>query len=183
MFDYISVADKLPTNADIDAAGIDLYAEPFQTKDLDNIMATYYIQGGKLYVERHKYTEWVDDPEALLGGYIDSKDPYQEASEYHGKINFYHSIDKDGYDHWVEYDAYFTRGKLEEFKLVDYRKISNAERKKQMEALFERIKESRDKWYNKYLFHTKCWGKIRKFVANCLYWLERKLSNARMRLP
>ena len=30
MFDYISVADKLPTNAEIDAAGLDLYKEPFQ---------------------------------------------------------------------------------------------------------------------------------------------------------
>ena len=184
MFDYISVADKLPTNSEIDSAGLNLYSEPFQTKDLDNIMATYYIQGGRLFVEKYKVTEWVEDPEGFAGGYIDRKEPYQEEIfDHHGKINFYHLIDKDDYDHWVEYDAYFNRGKLEEIKLVKYRKESNVEKKKGLEDLFNRMKESRNKWYNKYLFHTKCWGKIRKFICSCLYWIENLLGTIRIRLP
>ena len=184
MFDYISVADKLPTNAEIDASGINLYSEPFQTKDLDNIMATYYIQGGKLFVEKYKVTEWVEDPEGFAGGYIDRKEPYQEEIlDYHGKINFYHFIDKDDYDHWVEYDAYFNRGKLEEIKLVKYEKNSNVQKKKDLKELFQRMDESRKKWYNKYLFHTKFWGKVRKFICSCLYWMERLLGDIRLRLP
>ena len=184
MFDYISVTDKLPTNDEIDAIGINLYDEPFQTKDLDNIMATYYIQRGKLYVEKFKVTEWVDDAEAFAGGYIDRKEPYQEEiTDYHGKIRFYHIIDKDGYDHWLEYEAYFNRGKLEEIKLVEYRKSDNSEKKKQTEELFARMKEENSRWYNKYIFCTKWWGKIRRFIANVLYWIERKLGSVRMRLP
>ena len=184
MFDYLSVADKLPTNAEIDASGIDLYKEPFQTKDLDNVMATYYIQGGRLFVEKYKVTEWVEDPEGFAGGYIDRKEPYQEeVFDHHGKINFYHFIDKDGYDHWVEYDAYFNRGKLEEIKLVEYKKTENASKKERMKELFDRMEVQRNKWYNKYIFHTKCWGKIRKFIAKVLYSIERGIGYIRIRLP
>jgi len=184
MFDYISVADKLPTNAEIDASGIDLYNQPFQTKDLDNIMATYAIQGSRLFVERYKVTEWVEDSEAFAGGYIDRKEPYQEEIfDHHGKINFYHLIDKDGYDHWVEYDAYFNRGKLEEIKLVEYRKSDNSERKKHIEELFARMKEANSKWYNKYIFHTYWWGSMRRFIASVLYSIERGIGYIRIRLP
>mgnify|MGYP003335537558 CR=1 FL=1 len=184
MFDYLSVADKLPTNAEIDAAGINLYSEPFQTKDLDNIMATYYIQGGKLFVEKYKVTEWVEDPEGFAGGYIDRKEPYQEEIvDHHGKIRFYEMIDKDDHDHWIEYEAYFTRGKVDEIKLVKYEKTSNIEKKKDLEALFNRMKESRQKWYNKYFFHTTFWNKIRKFICKILYWIEGKLQSIRLHLP
>lgn len=161
MFDYISVADKLPTNSEIDASGINLYNEPFQTKDLDNIMATYFIQGGKLYVEKYNRNEWVENADSWAGGYIDRAEPYQEeVKDYHGKINFYHIIDKDGFDHWVEYDAYFTYGKLDKIELVKYKKESNVQRKKDLEDLFEEMKKERNKWYNKYIFHTKVWRKL-----------------------
>jgi hypothetical protein len=184
MFDYISVADQLPTNAEIDASGIDLYKEPFQTKDLDNIMATYYIQGKRLFVEKYKVTEWVEDPEGFAGGYIDRKEPYQEEIlDHHGKIRFYHLIDKDGFDHWVEYEAYLTRGKIEEIKLVEYKKTENASKKERMKELFDRMEVKRNKWYNKYIFHTKCWGKIRRFIAKVLYSIELGIGYIRIRLP
>ena len=184
MFDYLSVADKLPTNPEMDAAGLKLTAEPFQTKDLDNIMATYYIQGGRLFVEKYKVTEWVEDPEGFAGGYIDRKEPYQEEIvDHHGKIRFYHFIDKDDYDHWVEYEAYFTRGKLEEIKLIEYRKESNVEKKKDLKELFQKMDESRNKWYNKYLFHTKCWAAFRKLVMKFLYSLEKGINWLRLNFP
>jgi heat shock protein HspQ len=184
MFDYISVADKLPTNAEIDASGINLYSEPFQTKDLDNIMATYFIQGGRLFVEKYKVTEWVDDPEGFAGGYIDRKEPYQEEiPDHHGKIRFYHLIDKDDHNHWVEYEAYFTRGKLEEIKLIEYRKESNVEKKKDLKELFQKMDENRNKWYNKYLFHTKCWDWFRKLFMRFLYSLESGINWLRLNFP
>lgn len=183
MFDYISVADKLPTNAEIDAAGLDLYKEPFQTKDLDNILATYYIQSGKLFVEKFKVTEWVDDPEAFAGGYIDRKEPYQEDMDYHGKINFYHIFDKDDCDHWVEYDAYFTYGKLEKFELVKYKAESNLERKQDIQNWMKKALDRSNKWYNKYIFHTKAWGSIRNFICRIIYSIERFLGYIRVRMP
>lgn len=184
MFDYISVADKLPTNAEIDAAGIDLYKDPFQTKDLDNIMATYYIQGGRLFVDQYKVTEWVEDSEAFAGGYIDHKEPFkEEVHDYHGKINFYHIMDKDGYDHWVEYQATFTRGKLENIKLLEYKKTDNRQSKEDMKRLFEKLSKVHNRWYNKYIFNTKCWGKIRKFITKILFAIERAIGYIRIRLP
>lgn len=184
MFDYISVTDKLPTNAEIDAAGLDLYKEPFQTKDLDNIMATYYIQGGRLFVEKFKVTEWVDDPEAFAGGYIDRKEPYQEeVVDYHGKINFYHIIDKDNYDHWVEYDACFNHGNVEKIELVKYKKESNVEKKASLQAWMEENVKRSNKWYNKYIFYTKWWGKIRRLICKALSAIARFFDDLRFKLP
>ena len=36
-------------------------------------------------------------------------------------------IDKDDHDHWVEYTAFFTHGKLDRFELVKYEKESNTQ--------------------------------------------------------
>jgi hypothetical protein len=183
MFDYISVADKLPTNAEIDAAGLNLYKEPFQTKDLDNILATYYIQGGRLSVEKYRSSEWVSDS-SMFGGYIDSQDPYQEElSDFHGKINFYHFIDKDDHDHWVEYDAFFTHGKLEKFELVKYTAKSNVERKQSLKEMFAKSEERGKIWYNKYIFHTEAWRKIRSAMFMSLTYVEKAISNIKYKLP
>jgi len=184
MFDYISVADKLPTNPEMDAAGLNLYTEPFQTKDLDNIMSTYHIQGGRLFVEKYRNTQWVDDPDAFAGGYIDRQEPYQEEIfDHHGKIRFYHLIDKDGYDHWVEYEAYFTRGKIEEIKLVDYHKTENADRKKRLVEIFERADIQNKKWYNRFIFRTKCWIGVRRLFMKFLSSLEGGINWLRLNFP
>lgn len=181
MFDYISVADKLPTNSEIDAAGLDLYKEPFQTKDLNNIMATYFIQGGRLFVEKYRSSNWVNDPEGFAGGYVDQQDPYQEEiTDYHGKLRFYHSIDKDDNDHWVEYEAYFTHGKVEKIELVEYRKDPNAERKASLKELFDRYEAERNKWYNKYFLQTNFMLKVRQLLRKFLYWTEQKIQTLRM---
>lgn len=184
MFDYISVADKLPTNSEIDAAGLDLYKEPFQTKDLDNILATYYIQGGMLYVEKYRHSEWVQDDSAFAGGYIESQDPYQEKlHDFHGKINFYHFIDKDDKDHWVEYDAYFTHGKVEKIELVKYKAEPNTERKESLKNLFAESEKRTKIWYNKYIFHTECWRKIRRLLFRTLSLVERGINYIKYKLP
>ena len=184
MFDYVSVADKLPTNAEIDAAGLDLYKDAFQTKDLDNILATYYIQGGRLFVEKYQVTEWVEDPEAFAGGHIDRKEPYrEELCNFHGKINFYHFIDKDDHDHWIEYNAFFTYGKLDRFELVKYKKEPNTQRKLDLKQLFAEAAERSNIWYNKYIFYTKCWKSIRKFLFRVLSSIERGVSNIKYKIP
>ena len=184
MFDYISVADKLPTNSEIDAVGLDLYKEPFQTKDLDNILSTYYIQGGRLFVEKYRSSTWVADADAFAGGYLDREEPYQEEMvDFHGKINFYHFIDKDDKDHWVEYDAYFTHGKLDKVELVKYKADSNVERKQSLKEMFTKSEERSKIWYNKYIFYTKCWQKFRRFLFRALSLIERGINNIKYKLP
>ena len=184
MFDYISVADQLPTNAEIDAAGLDLYKDSFQTKDLDNILATYYIQGGRLFVEKYQVTEWVEDPESWAGGHIDRKEPYrEELSNFHGKINFYHFIDKDDHDHWIEYNAFFTHGKLDKFELVKYTKEPNVHRKDSLKEIFAEAERRANIWYNKYIFHTEVWRKIRRVLFVALSSVERGISYIKYKLP
>lgn len=183
MFDYISVKDKLPTNDDIDASGIDLYGDFFQTKDLENIMSTYYIEGGILHVEKYRTAEWIDDADRFTGGYIDRKDSYIEPFDYHGKINFYNSIDKDGYDHWIEYDAYFIHGKLEKFELVKYTKTENESRKRRLKEICEEAAHRHNLWYNRYFFHTKVWFTIRKFLCKILMRMQNFLQYLRFNLP
>jgi hypothetical protein len=184
MFDYISVADKLPTNAEIDAAGLDLYKEPFQTKDLDNVLATYYIQCGRLFVEKYRSSTWVADADAFAGGYLDREEPYQEELvDFHGKINFYHLIDKDDKDHWVEYNAFFTHGKLDKIELFKYRVESNVERNQSLKEIFAKSEERNRIWYNKYIFHTKVWRKVRRVMFRFLSLVESSISHIKYRLP
>jgi len=184
MFDYISVADTLPTNSEIDAAGLNLYKEPFQTKDLDNILATYFIQGGRLFVEKYRSSTWVADADAFAGGYLDREEPYQEELvDFHGKINFYHFIDKDDKDHWIEYNAFFTHGKLDKIELVKYSAEPNTERKESLKNLFVESEKRNKIWYNKYIFHTKVWRKIRRFMFRSLSLIESGISHIKYRLP
>jgi len=184
MFDYINVADKLPTNSEIDALGIDLSAESFQTKDLDNVMASYYIQGGRLFVEKYRKTEWIEDSESFLGGYIDRQEPYKEELDgQHGKIYFYTWLERDEYDYWVEYVAYFTHGKLDKIELFKCDKTANAERKQRKIEWQQREEVERNKWYNKYIFRTKVWAKIRRLINNILYAIERGIGYIRLRIP
>jgi hypothetical protein len=150
MFDYINVADKLPTNAEIDALGIDMSAESFQTKDLDNVMANYYIQGGRLFVEKYRKTEWIEDSESFMGGYIDRQEPYKEELDgQHGKVYFYTWFEREEYDYWVEYIAYFTHGKLDKIELFKWDKTANAERKQQTLEWQRKDEIERNRWYNK----------------------------------
>lgn len=183
MFDYISVSDKLPTNDILVADGVNLYTDSFQTKDLGNCMDHYFIQGGKLFLEKHKKVEWVKDPELFVGGYINREEPYLEELNHHGKINFYHKIDHNDHDYWVEYNAYFTHGILEKIDLVKVKKESNLEDKARLKALFDKIEKNNKLWYNKYIFHTSVWGKFRKLIFKILYAMERSLGNIRLWIP
>jgi len=141
MFDTIFIKKKLPLTKELKALKIKWDEEPFQTKDLDNLLDTYEItKTGKL---RHLWQErvWRDDDSAFLKGYLDVVKEEWKYIDFHGTIGFYttlsdnekyhwdfleepeqltwEEIDKiEGNDWWIEFEAYFTKGKLEEIKLV-----------------------------------------------------------------
>lgn len=137
MFDTIYVKKALPLNKELKALKDIKWEEcDFQTKDLENTLATYEItKAGKLRykdVER----EWVDDEEAFFKGYLKEVSSKWVDTKHTGKVTFYHNFstnksnvnifsdtlddetDLDGYDWWVEFDAEFVKGKLTEIKLV-----------------------------------------------------------------
>ena len=152
MFDNLFVKKKLPLTKELKALNVNWEEVDFQTKDLENALDTYEItKSGKL---RHLWQEreWKDDNDAFLKGYFEVVKEEWRDVDYHGTINFYTSytdnndyhwdyFDGDpeqitwdeieliqGHDWWFEFEAYFTKGKLDEIKLIKSEKTPVKER-------------------------------------------------------
>lgn len=114
MFDYIKCEVMLP---DASMQG----DREFQTKSLENTMATYVItQKGELYEERWD-SEWIEDPSyKFFGGYmkqIEGSYHRKYLTDFHGDIIFYGGyiapdVDASGQKVYRDYHARFTEGKL-----------------------------------------------------------------------
>lgn len=115
MFDTVRCVYPLPHHQDAE----------FQTKDLaylvhdecmlGGLMDDYEITAeGRLRVHRHE-REWVEDPEAFLGGYLTSvKDWWEDVPDVHGDILIYRSERRpDGGWDWAEFKVRFTHGVVE----------------------------------------------------------------------
>lgn len=157
MFDTVVVAEKLPYTQEMIDLGLDKIFTDFQTKDLENSLSLYFIQNGKLYIEKYKETKWIEgDKNASFFldriGRMERLEPYQEDTNFHGKIIFYdYEIDvADKWDCWVEFEASFTNGLLNEIKLVKFDKKDNSERKAREEEFQQQEKKIMNAWYNKY---------------------------------
>jgi hypothetical protein len=182
MFDYISVADALPVNDELVASGLNINNRRFQTKNLGKMMHSFIIQGGRLFEQKYKVNRWVDDPDGFAGGYVEQEEPFIEERKYHGEIVFYDFSSKDNFDYWTEYKAIFTHGLVEKIELIAFRKTDNSERRAALEEIFENGKVWRNKWYNKYLLHTKPVEGLKKILARGLYWVEVGIGKLRMNL-
>jgi hypothetical protein len=183
MFDTIFVKKKLPLTKELKALNIEWAKEPFQTKDLESLMETYEItKSGKL---RYLWQErvWKDDDSAFLKGYMDVvKEEWREI-DFHGTINFYTSYcDNDsynwdfinddpeqmtwddieiiqGYDWWIEFEAYFTHGFLDNIKLIKATKDPISERIKNNKIWAEKRATENKKLSRKIV------GFLRKFAC------------------
>ena len=152
MFDTIYVKKKLPLTKELKALNIKWSEIDFQTKDLENLLDTYEItKSDKL---RHLWQErvWKDDDSAFLKGYLDVVKEEWRDVDFHGTINFYTNYTdntdyhwnfvKDdpeqisweeinqiqGHDWWIEFEAYFTHGFLDNIKLIKVSKDPISER-------------------------------------------------------
>lgn len=105
MFDTISYESKFP-------------GREFQTKDtpsqgLDN----YFIKDDGTLWYRDYDARWVEDPDALFGGYLDQ---YNERiiplPDFTGEIRFYDY--RNDFNTLDEYSAYFVNGKMENFVVI-----------------------------------------------------------------
>ena len=50
MFDTINWADSLPFSSEMVELGLDKNSNSYQTKDLENALFEYMVQGGKLFL-------------------------------------------------------------------------------------------------------------------------------------
>lgn len=176
MFDDISVAEPLPYSDEMIALGLNINDRSFQTKDLDCVMAKYYIQSRKLFIEKYKKETYIEGNKNSKNifdriGYLDRQEPYLEQVFYHGEIYFYDFIDNvnDKYDCWVEFKATFTKGNLEKIELFKFTKEENTERKERERIWKEKIEKEQSKWYNKFIFNTIIYRRASRFIGRIFY--------------
>jgi hypothetical protein len=151
MFDNLFVKKKLPLTKELKSLNVKWEEIDFQTKDLENALDTYEItKSGKL---RHLWQEreWKDDDDSFLKGYFEVVKEEWRDVDFHGTINFYTShctndtkhwdyfddVDQlsfddieliPGDDWWFEFEATFTKGKLDNIRLIKAEKTPVKER-------------------------------------------------------
>lgn len=105
MFDNIQYESKFP-------------GQKFQTKDTPSQGLDLYEirEDGTLWYQDYD-ARWIDDSNALFGGYIDQFNyrwVFQET--FIGEIVFYDY--RNDYNELYEYSAYFVKGKMENFQII-----------------------------------------------------------------
>jgi hypothetical protein len=208
MFDNITVKKKLPLTKELKALDVKWDEEVFQTKDLDNLLDNYEItKSGKL---KHLWQEreWKETEDTLFGGYLDVvKEEWREV-DFHGTINFYTGYctnntkqqdlwgDEDqltfedielipGDDWWFEFEASFTKGKLDEIRLIKAEKTPVKERIYNNKTwAIKRAEENRKLSRRIVNFLRKfSWYRVSvRFTLRFVNWLHSKLTYALYRM-
>lgn len=181
MFDNISVSSQLPFSEEMIALGLDKNVYIFQTKDLDCLMDSYFIQEEKLFRQCYKTEKFIEGDQKAKNwidrlGHIEREEPYLQPIQFHGEIYFYDFVTnvQDKYDCWIEFKATFSEGKLNQIELFKFTKEDNAERKQREAKWREEIKRQNGIWYNKYFRHTKLY---RWFSHRVWYRFFHRLGN------
>ena len=185
MFDTIAVAEKLPITQEMIDLGLEEKLQEFQSKDLNCCLDLYFMQNGRLFVEKYKETKWIEGDKKAKSifarlGHMERNDPYQEDTNFHGKVNFYNYImDVAGkYDCMIEFCATYDKGQLEKIELVEFEKTDNAPRKERDLAWRKEAERIQNAWYNKYFkfYQIKKVAGYR-FFYKPLIWLSIKISS------
>lgn len=98
---------------------------------------------------------------------------------HHGVLNFYDSIPEPNREHfsrWLEFDAFFSYGKLDKIVLVKNELRDNTESDLWLKQFVEERKERNSKWYYGLVdwVKGKVW-RIRNKIRGLLYWLAAKV--------
>ncbi len=157
MFDTVYMAsndfDSLPFTEEMIKLGLKDNTRPFQTKCLENILAEYTIQSGKLYIKNWKDTE------------SETRESVLEEVYHHGTVFVYNFIETEKYDCWIEFKLTFTKGQLEKSELEKFEATDNAERKEREKMFREEDERQRKKWYNKYFFNTRIYRTVTRKIS------------------
>jgi hypothetical protein len=208
MFDQLTVKKKLPLTKELKALDIVWDEEVFQTKDLDNCMDNYEItKSGKL---KHLWQqrEWKDDDSAFFKGYFDvAKEEWRDV-DFHGTISFYTSYCTNnakhwdlfdgedqltfenielipGDDWWFEFEASFTKGKLDNIKLIKADKTPVKERIYNSKVWAMKRAEENKKLSRRVVnFMRKfSWYRVSvRYTLRFINWLHSKLTYALYRM-
>lgn len=129
MYDSVRCEKRLPLNKELRSLKIKWNKVEFQTKDLDNCLINYVItKDGDLIEEvvEYEYTYYTEEerkskdfkPWNIIKDQKIAKQ-YTKKVDYHGKITFYDILKfSDTEDIWVDFEAYFSYGKLDKLVLL-----------------------------------------------------------------
>ena len=182
MFDEIVVHRKLPLPKALpdELRDIKWKEVVFQTKCLENCLTHYKIAiNGKLYAQKF-------DDEGSVFAYNAFFDAKQKDVEMFWKsvppptsINFYTSFQKETFDYWVSFTAFFDSrsSKLTEIRLEQLDKEDNTTRKEQKKRFEEELAAS-EKLHKKFIYKI-----YNIFWKKPLRYFFRKVSRIANKLP
>ena len=173
MFDEIICKKELPLTEELKNLPIKWNEETFQTKDLDNCLLQYIIsEDGELLEEivEREYIYYTEEEEKQKRNKWDlykdvvEKNRYTKKIEFHGKLTFYEMVEfSDTEDIWVDFNAYFSYGKLDKLELAKTEKLES--RKIRMDKFWEEEKKKTNSFLyklKKYLGWFWFWNKVSK---------------------
>ena len=169
MFDTVICKYPLPMPSDPKGYS---GSEDFQTKHLDCGLDTYEIAAnGQLSV--HKREGKLIEPNKEAKGLFDKIGRYEITKTWVEPVYDtltmemydYEQSDKSEYDYFIQYEAVFIDGIVDEIKLIGFEATDNAERKKKDEEFDKKLKE----WYEftktrKYKYFVNPYNKSIKFI-------------------
>jgi hypothetical protein len=207
MFDTVQWSDPLPFSQEMKDIGLDKNDWSFQTKDLDNTLSDYIVQGNQLFLKKYNDAKWADGDsksETVLGRFghhplcqslfADAVDPdmiivggaeYIEPIKYTGTLILLDCRD-DVMDLWdckIEFKVEFVDGILKSIDLYDFQKNSNQIRIKRNTIMQERIDLINSLWYNKFIFHTKPYRWLRNRISRKLYKIGTLFHSLSYKIP
>lgn len=208
MFDNLFVKKKLPLTKELKALDVKWEELDFQTKDLENLLDTYEItKSGKLkHLWQRRARESASS--SFLGGYYDVVEEEWRDVDFHGTINFYTShctnetkhwdfYDEEeqltfddielihGDDWWIEFEAIFTKGKLDKIRLIKAEKTPVKERIYNNKVwAMKRAEESKklSRRIVNFLRKFSWYRTLIRYTIRLVNWLHSKLTYALYRM-
>jgi hypothetical protein len=190
MFDTVLVAESLITEAikdvDIDLQSSEGYFD-FQTKDLDNSLALFYIQSDGSFIDkRQKYKHVEPDPDSKrewnFGSMEPDGPPEMVVDTRTAYINFYDFYTSDKERIFITFTAHVKNGKLQEPILIKEIERSNLEdeaiKNKKNQELWNQVRATWE-WKAAHFLSEAKW-KIKKFfypLTSRIDKLEQKLRS------
>jgi hypothetical protein len=191
MFDTIFCKANLPLNDELKGLNLKWDEVDFQTKDLDNSLATYSIlEDGSLieHVSKYEYIPFSEEEKKSKDNKswsvwkaVNLIEKYDKVINHHGAINFYTSLQyTEEKDIWVEFTAFFVYGNLDKIELFDVHQTESSS------LCNKRIEESIRNEQKKFKYKLKrrlnriigwrwTWSKIANIIRkiiNFLYKVE-----------
>lgn len=183
MFDEIVVHRKLPLPKELpeELRGVKWKEVVFQTKCLENCLTQYKIAiNGKLYAQKFDDEGNVFAYNAFFDTKRKDTEMFWKSVPHPASINFYTSFQKEKFDYWVSFTAFFDPklSKLTKIQLDQLDKEDNVARKEQQER-FEEEAAASEKLHKKFIYkiYNIFWKKPLRYFFGKVSKITNKLPS------